>query len=264
MIIDLSGRTALVSGSSAGIGLAVAVGLARAGAGVIVNGRGARRVRAAVEAVRAAVPGAGVRGVVADLATAAGADTLIESGGDVDILVNNLGVDGPSSFTETPDAEWERYFQVNVMSGVRLSRELMPAMIERGWGRVVFVSSESALQIPLEMIHYGVTKMAQIAVARGLAEYAAGSGVTVNAVLPGADAHRGRARVPRRAERGPRGAGRARAALLRAPPPDVAPSAPGDAGGGREPDRLRVLAPSVGDDRCRAASRWEASVRAIP
>ena len=185
MIIDLSGRTALVSGSTAGIGLAVAVGLARAGADVIVNGRSARRVQDAVEAVREAAPGAEVRGVAADLATAAGADTLIESGRDADILVNNLGVYGPSPFTETSDAEWERYFQVNVMSGVRLSRELMPAMIDRGWGRVVFVSSESALQIPPEMIHYGVTKTAQIAVARGLAEYAAGSGVTVNAVLPG-------------------------------------------------------------------------------
>lgn len=185
MIVDLTGRTALVSGSTAGIGLAVAIGLARAGAVVVVNGRSAGRVEAAVEAVHDAVPGAGARGVVADLATAAGSDMLIDAERDVDILVNNLGIYGPSSFAETPDEEWERYFQINVMSGVRLSRELMPAMIERGWGRVVFVSSESALHIPPEMIHYGVTKTAQIAVARGLAEYAAGSGVTVNTVLPG-------------------------------------------------------------------------------
>lgn len=187
MIIDLQGRRALVTGSTGGIGLATAVGLARAGASVVVNGRARDRVDAAVAAVGAAAAGSAgsVEGVVADLSTSDGAAALVDAVGTVDLLVNNLGIYGPGEFAEIPDAEWERLFQVNVMSGVRLSRSLMPPMVARGWGRIVFVSSESALHIPPDMIHYGMTKTAQIALARGLAELAAGTGVTVNAVLPG-------------------------------------------------------------------------------
>jgi NAD(P)-dependent dehydrogenase (short-subunit alcohol dehydrogenase family) len=183
--IDLTGRTAVVTGSTAGIGYASAVGLARAGARVVVNGRSSEGVDQAVERLRAEVAEADALGVAADLQDAGGAARLVSAVGEVDILVNNVGVYAPVPFEEIPDSEWERFFQVNVMSGVRLARGLVPGMAGRGWGRVVFVSSESALHIPPEMIHYGVTKTAQIAVARGLAEHVAGSGVTVNAVLPG-------------------------------------------------------------------------------
>jgi NAD(P)-dependent dehydrogenase (short-subunit alcohol dehydrogenase family) len=183
--IDLSGRTAVVTGSTAGIGFASAVGLAGAGARVVLNGRSADGVEDAIERLRAAVPGADAVGVAADLEGAGGAARVVSAAGEVDILVNNLGVYAPVPFEEISDEEWERFFQINVMSGVRLARGLLAGMAARGWGRVVFVSSESALHIPPEMIHYGVTKTAQIAVARGLAEHVAGSGVTVNAVLPG-------------------------------------------------------------------------------
>lgn len=185
MHIDLGGKTAIVTGSTAGIGLAVAKGLAEAGARVIVNGRGQAAVDRAIEAVRAAVPQAQVAGLAADLGTEAGCAALVRSHADCDILVNNVGIFGPRDFFETPDSEWTRFFEVNVMSGVRLSRAYLAGMAARGWGRVVFVSSESALNIPADMIHYGFTKTALLGISRGLAKRMAGTGVTVNSVLPG-------------------------------------------------------------------------------
>jgi len=183
--IDLSGRRAVVSGSTSGIGWATAHGLAAAGAGVIINGRDAARVEDAVTRLRDAVPGAAVEGIAADLGTAAGVGDFVAQVPACDILVNNLGIFDPKPFLDIDDAEWERFFQVNVMSGVRLSRAYLPGMVERGWGRIVFVSSESGVQIPAEMVHYGVTKTAQLAISRGIAETIPDSGVTVNAVLPG-------------------------------------------------------------------------------
>ena len=185
MRIDLSGCTALVTGSTGGIGFAVATGLARAGATVVINGRQQARVAAAVERLRSAVPDASVRGVAADVGTAQGCDALLAAEPSVDILINNAGVFGPQDFFETPDSEWQRFLEVNVLSGVRLSRAYAPGMVERGWGRVIFISSESALNIPADMIHSGVTKTANLAVSRVLAKRLAGTGVTVNAVLPG-------------------------------------------------------------------------------
>jgi NAD(P)-dependent dehydrogenase (short-subunit alcohol dehydrogenase family) len=185
MHIDLSGKTALVSASTAGIGLATVTGLARAGASVIVNGRSQASVERAIAEVQASVPNAQVRGVAADLSDAAGAAALVAAAPAVDILVNNAGIFGPQPFFEIDDATWERFYQVNVMAGVRLSRHYLKGMLDKNWGRVVFVSSESALNIPADMIHYGMTKTAELAVSRGLAKLAAGSGVTVNSVLPG-------------------------------------------------------------------------------
>jgi NAD(P)-dependent dehydrogenase (short-subunit alcohol dehydrogenase family) len=185
MHIDLTGKTALVSASTAGIGLATAIGLARAGATVILNGRGSDTIDRARAAVLAQVPHARLRGVAADLATADGAAALIAAEPRVDILVNNAGTYGPQDFFEIDDATWEHFFQLNVMSGVRLTRHYLKGMLARDWGRVVFVSSESGLNIPADMIHYGMTKTAELAISRGLAKLAAGSGVTVNAVLPG-------------------------------------------------------------------------------
>jgi len=185
MKIDLSGKTALVSGSTAGIGLAIAKGLAGCGAHVIVNGRKAQSVDRAVAAVHQSLTGAAVSGIAADVSTKAGCDALIDAAGAVDILVNNAGIFEPKPFFEIPDTDWSRFFETNVMSGVRLSRALMLGMLERNWGRIIFISSESALNIPSEMIHYGVTKTAQLAISRGLAELTAGTNVTVNSVLPG-------------------------------------------------------------------------------
>ncbi len=185
MNIDLKGRTAVVSGSTAGIGLAIATGLAEAGATVVVNGRTDTRVQQAVDAVQHAAPGAQVSGIAADLATPEGVNYFITAAANADILVNNLGIFEPKPFADITDADWQRFFNANVMSGVRLSRHYLPGMVERGWGRVVFISSESGLNIPVEMIHYGMTKTAQLAISRGLAESVAGTGVTVNAVLPG-------------------------------------------------------------------------------
>lgn len=185
MRIDLTGKLALVSGSTDGIGLASAKGLAGAGAEVVLNGRSAERLEQAMAAIRSELPEARLRGVAADLSTAEGCRTLVEAAPEVDILVNNTGIYGAVPFFEIEDAEWERFFQVNVMSAVRLSRAYLPRMMERNWGRVVFVSSESAINIPADMIHYGFTKTAMLAVSRGLAKLAAGTGVTVNAVLPG-------------------------------------------------------------------------------
>lgn len=185
MHIDLSKRHAIVTGSTAGIGQAIASGLAAAGAEVVVTGRTQERVDAAIASIARQTPGARLRGLAADLGTPEGAEQLIAAVPDADILVNSLGIFEPKGFFEIPDNDWMHFFEVNVMSGVRLSRHYAQGMSQRGWGRVQFVSSESAVQIPAEMVHYGVTKTAQLAVSRGLAETLAGSGVTVNAILPG-------------------------------------------------------------------------------
>jgi NAD(P)-dependent dehydrogenase (short-subunit alcohol dehydrogenase family) len=191
MDLQLNGRRALVTGSTGGIGLAAARLLAAEGAAVVVNGRTEERVANAARQIRDAVPGADVQGVAADLGSAAGCDALVARVPAVDVLVNNLGIFEPKPFGEIGDADWMRFFETNVMSGVRLSRHYLPGMVARDWGRIVFVSSESAVQIPAEMIHYGMTKTAQLAVARGLAETTAGTGVTVNSVLPGPTASEG-------------------------------------------------------------------------
>jgi len=185
MKIDLTGKTAVVTGSTAGIGKAIAKGLAAAGATVVVNGRRPASVDKASAEIKAAVKGARLQGVAADVSTAAGCAALANSVPAADILVNNAGIFEPKDFFEIPDADWSRFFETNVMSGVRLSRAFMPGMLQRNWGRIVFISSESGLFIPKEMIQYGMTKTAQLAVARGLAELTAGTGVTVNSVLPG-------------------------------------------------------------------------------
>src|ERR1700716_1174667 len=183
MKIDLSGKTVLVTGSTAGIGHAIAKGLAATGADVVLNGRTKAKVDAAVAAL--AKEGGKVRGFAADVSTAAGCKTLLAALPEVDILINNAGIVEPKGFLDIPDEDWSRFFEVNVMSGVRLARAYLPGMLKRDWGRIVFISSESALNIPKEMIHYGMTKAAQIAVARGLAEMTKGTAVTVNSVLPG-------------------------------------------------------------------------------
>jgi NAD(P)-dependent dehydrogenase (short-subunit alcohol dehydrogenase family) len=185
MKIDLSGKTALVTGSTSGIGHAIAKGLAAAGATVVVNGRTRAKVDTAAAAIAKAVPDSKVRGVAADVSTAAGCNALVAALPDVDILINNAGIFEPKGFFDTPDEDWMRFFEVNLMSGVRLARAYMKGMLQRNWGRIVFISSESALNIPKEMIHYGVTKTAQLAVSRGLAEMTRGTAVTVNSVLPG-------------------------------------------------------------------------------
>ncbi|HET6433737.1 SDR family NAD(P)-dependent oxidoreductase [Dyella sp.] len=185
MHIDLSSRTAIVTGSTAGIGLAIARGLAQAGAEVVVTGRTQARIDEALVGLRATHPTARFRGLAADLGTAEGAARLIAEVPDTDILVNNLGIFEPKAFFDIADEDWQHFFEVNVMSGVRLSRHYAGGMAQRGWGRVQFVSSESGVQIPVEMVHYGMTKTAQLAVSRGLAETLAGTGVTVNAILPG-------------------------------------------------------------------------------
>jgi NAD(P)-dependent dehydrogenase (short-subunit alcohol dehydrogenase family) len=185
MDLGLDGKRALVTGSTAGIGFAAAEQLAREKARVIINGRSAARVDDAIARLKRAVPGADVSGVAADVSQAAGCAALVAAHPEVDVLVNNMGVFEPKPFESIPDEDWLRFFEANVMSGVRLSRHYVAGMRARNWGRIVFVSSESALQIPTEMIHYGVTKTAQLAVARGLAETLAGTHVTVNSVLPG-------------------------------------------------------------------------------
>lgn len=185
MDLQLRDKRALVTGSTAGIGFAAAVALAREEARVILNGRSAERTEAACRRLREAVPGAQVEGVAADLSSAPGVQALVAARPEVDILVNNLGIFEPQAFEDIDDAGWQRMFEVNVMSGVRLARAYLPGMKARDWGRIVFVSSESGLNTPAEMVHYGVSKSAQLAVSRGIAETTAGSGVTCNAVLPG-------------------------------------------------------------------------------
>lgn len=185
MDLKLSDRIALVSGSTAGIGLAIATTLAQEGATVIVNGRTEERVNNALKSIQQSVPNAKLQGITADLGTPAGAELLFQQVPEVNILVNNLGIYGAKAFEDISDEEWMNFIEVNVMSGVRLSRHYLPLMLKKDWGRIIFISSESGLNIPVEMIHYGVTKTAQIALARGLAETTAGSQVTVNTVLPG-------------------------------------------------------------------------------
>ncbi len=185
MKIELNGKKALVTGSSGGIGLAIAIGLAEAGAQVVLHGRNATKLAQAAQTVTQQVAGAQVTTVQADLATADGAASVSAAHPDVDILVNNAGTFTPKSFTEITDDDWQSMMDTNVMSGIRLSRYYLPRMLAANWGRIVFISSESAVQIPAEMIHYGVSKTAQLAVSRGLAELTAGTNVTVNAVLPG-------------------------------------------------------------------------------
>jgi NAD(P)-dependent dehydrogenase (short-subunit alcohol dehydrogenase family) len=185
MKIDLTGKTALVTGSTVGIGHAIAKGLAATGAEVVVNGRSQPKVDAAIAAIVKAVPGAKVKGVAADVSTAEGCKALVAALPEVDILINNAGIFEPKGFFDIPDEDWARFFDVNVMSGVRLSRAYMQGMLKRNWGRIVFISSESGLNIPKEMIHYGMSKTAQLSISRGLAELTKGTNVTVNSVLPG-------------------------------------------------------------------------------
>ena len=183
--LQLNDKTALVTGSTAGIGFAIASALAAEGAKVIVNGRTQARVDAAISQIQKSCIDADVRGVAADLGTAEGVAALLAQEKNVDILVNNLGIFEPKGFADITDQDWTRFFETNVMSGVRLSRAYLPGMQERAWGRIIFISSESAVNIPAEMIHYGMTKTAQLAIARGLAESLAGTAITVNSVLVG-------------------------------------------------------------------------------
>ena len=191
MDFGLKGKLAVVSGSTAGIGLAIATTLASEGAKVVLNGRTEARVNTALERIRHHHKTADVQGIAADLGTASGVETFVKQIPHADVLINNLGIFEPKPFAEISDADWLRFFEVNVLSGVRLVRHYLPGMLKKDWGRIIFISSESAVQIPAEMIHYGMTKTAQIAVARGLAESVAGTGVTVNSVLPGPTASEG-------------------------------------------------------------------------
>ena len=188
MDLQLNNKLALVTGSTAGIGYAIAKILTQEGATVIVNGRTQKRVESAISTLQAE---GSVEGFAADLGTAEGVESIVKRYPHVDILVNNLGIFEPKPFEEIPDADWFRFFEVNVLSGVRLSRHYLPLMKKKDWGRIVFISSESAVQIPAEMVHYGMTKTAQLAISRGLAETTAGTGVTVNAVLAGPTASEG-------------------------------------------------------------------------
>ena len=191
MDLGLRGKKVVVSGSTAGIGFAIAAALAAEGALVVVNGRTEARVTAALNSIRQRVKNADVRGIAADLGTVQGVAAFLQQAPEADILVNNLGIFEPKPFLEIPDSGWLRFFEVNVLSGVRLSRHYLPGMLKKNWGRVIFISSESAQHIPAEMIHYGMTKTAQVAIARGLAESVAGTGVTVNSVLAGPTASEG-------------------------------------------------------------------------
>jgi NAD(P)-dependent dehydrogenase (short-subunit alcohol dehydrogenase family) len=185
MNLNLSGKTALISGSTKGIGFAIASQLAVEGAHVMVNGRTEEAVGSALQQIRHSVPQANVEGFAGDLSTTKAAEDVVKRLPTVDILVNNLGIFEPKPFDQIPDEDWRRFFEVNVLSGVRLSRAYVSGMKQRNWGRIIFISSESAMQTPVEMIHYGTTKTAQLAVSRGLAEFCAGTGVTVNAILAG-------------------------------------------------------------------------------
>jgi len=185
MDLQLSDKVALVSGSTGGIGLAIATTLAQEGATVIVNGRTQVRVNTAIDQIKQKTPDVKLQGIAADLGTIDGANALFQQVPEVDILVNNLGIYGAQAFTEISDDEWMKFLEVNVMSGIRLSRYYLPKMVQQNWGRIIFISSESGINIPAEMIHYGVTKTAQLSLARGLAETTVGTNVTVNSVLPG-------------------------------------------------------------------------------
>lgn len=186
MDLQLKNKNALITGSTKGIGYAIAQVLAQEGANVIINGRSEESTQAAAQSI-----GHGVRGIAADLSTSEGCAELLEKAGQIDILINNAGIFEPKDFTEIPDEDWERFYHVNVMSGVRLTRAVLPGMLERNWGRILFISSESGVQIPSEMIHYGMTKAANISLANGIARLTKGTHVTVNAILPGPTASEG-------------------------------------------------------------------------
>ena len=190
MDMKLNNRLALVTGSTAGIGYAIAEALAKEGARVIVNGRNQASVDAALSAIKSTT-GHDALGFAGDLSNSHAAEALVHEFPNIEILINNLGIFEPKPFEEIPDADWIRFFEINVMSGVRLSRLCLPAMKRANWGRIIFISSESGVQIPSEMIHYGVTKTAQLAISRGLAEAVAGTGITVNSILPGPTKSRG-------------------------------------------------------------------------
>lgn len=185
MQIDLNGKHAIITGSTAGIGFAIAQGLANAGADVVITGRTQARIDEAIAAIKKDVPNAKATGVAADLGTTEGCQTLIEQQPSTDILINNVGIFGPQDFFEVDDATWQQFFDVNIMSAVRLSRHYAQGMRERNWGRIQFLSSESGINIPSEMVHYGMTKSALLSVSRGLAKVLSGTQVTVNAILPG-------------------------------------------------------------------------------
>ncbi|ALR78573.1 SDR family NAD(P)-dependent oxidoreductase [[Enterobacter] lignolyticus] len=185
MKLDLTGKIAVVSGSTAGIGLGIAKGLASAAATVVIVGRQPQGVDRAIAEINAAIPQATLHGVVADLSTEQGVETLIAAVPHADVLVNNLGIFNEKDFFSVPDSEWMHFYNVNVLSGVRLSRHYAQGMVAQGWGRIIFVSSESGVAIPADMINYGVTKSANLAVSHGLAKRLSGTGVTVNAILPG-------------------------------------------------------------------------------
>ena len=185
MDLQINDKKALVSGSSQGIGFAIAKTLAAEGAHVVINGRSEAKLAAAKQKILLEYPQARIEYMVGDLSTSDACHQLATAHPHIDILVNALGIFEPKDFMDISDEDWERFFNVNVLSGVRLSRAYLPYMQEKNWGRIIFISSESAVQIPQEMIHYGTTKTAQLAVSRGLAETCAGTGITVNAVLPG-------------------------------------------------------------------------------
>jgi NAD(P)-dependent dehydrogenase (short-subunit alcohol dehydrogenase family) len=185
MNIDLKGHRAIVTGSTAGIGRAIAEGLVRAGAAAVDDDRGEARVSAVLAEMRELFPNADITGIAADLATDAGSKAFTDQAGDADILVNNVGTGAFRPFLDVTDDDWRSLFELNVMTGVRMTRHYLPGMTKRGWGRVVFISSEAALAIPKDMVDYAMTKTAQLVIARGVAESVAGTGVTVNSVLPG-------------------------------------------------------------------------------
>jgi NAD(P)-dependent dehydrogenase (short-subunit alcohol dehydrogenase family) len=183
--LKLRGKTALVTGSTAGIGFGIAHRLLQEGASVIINGRTEGRINSALNQLRQAIPDCIVQGCAADFADAIAVQRLLGTHEEVDILINNIGIFAPKPFTEITDDEWLHYFEVNVLSGIRLSRHYLPQMLAQNWGRIIFISSESGVQIPAEMVHYGTTKTAQLGVSRGLAQQTAGTNVTVNTVIPG-------------------------------------------------------------------------------
>jgi len=185
MDLQLKGKTAFISGSTQGIGFAIAWRLLEEGANVVINGRTEGRISEAIEKLKQLLPDAVVSGIAADFSKADEVNALLEKLPEIDILINNAGIFEPKPFTEITDEDWFRFFEVNVMSGVRLSRYLFPKMIAKDWGRIIFISSESAVNIPEEMIHYGTTKTAQLSISRGLSELTKGTNVTVNSVLPG-------------------------------------------------------------------------------
>ena len=257
MDLDLTGKTALVTGSTRGIGLATAIGLAQMGAEVIVNGRDKAAVGEAVAKVRQAAPSAKVHAAAFDLGNAAGCAALVKQFPDVDILVNNLGIYEPKGFFDIEDADWTKMFEVNVMSGVRLTRHYLKRMLDnKDWGRVVFVSSESGVFIPKEMVHYGFSKSAQLVIARGAAETTKGTNVTVNSVMPGPTwVEMAPVRLAARAEAAGTTVDDLVHAHLHRTPAGVAAAALRQAGRGRQPDLLRLLESLQRHQRRRAPRR---------